>query len=264
MKEFQTLISEAQEHIKSIEKEIGNLISIKTRVHEAVGKEEIEVTNKISVIVNNVNNSKNKMDTIIKNLKSDLDQGKEKDEYDTDLRLKKNLFDAMIKKYLHTMQRFHDEENEVKNNKEKKLVRQAEIALGQDLDEQERKEVIENPQMVQQIYEDRLKQPAHQKLINAVKDLEERHQDIKRLAKSLQDLHKMIIQLNLLVQYQGEMIDNIVDNVNKAKDHIIKGEKAVVDSRNNMQKKRKMKCIIMFIVVGALLIILIPIFIKFL
>ena len=77
------------------------------------------------------------------------------------------------------------------------------------------------------------------------------------------ELHKMILQLNALVQYQGEMIDNIVTNISQAKDAIIKGEKELGAAKNKMNCTRKIKCIIMIVVIAALLIIIIPIIVKF-
>ena len=50
---------------------------------------------------------------------------------------------------------------------------------------------------------------------------------VLKLQKSILELHKMILELSQLAQYQGEMIDNIVDNVSKAKDYVIKGEKHI-------------------------------------
>ena len=235
---------------------------IKGRIIDTTNEEEKEISQKLNTIVNNVNNSKIKMDSIIKQLKPHLVPDKDNPD-DVDLRLKKNLFDAMIKKYQNTIQRFQDAEGEIIKVKETKLIRGAEIALGQELDEQQKKEVIENPQMVQQIYEDKLKQKAHVKLVNAVRDLEERHQDIKNLEKSVIELHKMIMQLNILVQYQGEMIDNIVENVSKAKNYVVKGEGQITAGKKKMECSRKIKCIIMIVAIVILLIIIIPIIIKF-
>ena len=187
----------------------------------------------------------------------------EKNNQEVELRIKQNLFDGMIKKFQHSVERFQEIYNEIKSVRETKIVRGAEIALGQDLDEQERKQVIEDPQMVVQIYENKLKQKAHLKLISAVRDLEERHQDIKRLEKSVLELHKMVVELNLLFQYQGEMIDNIVINIKNAKDYIDKANVEIHKGNKCMECKRKIKCIIMIIVIAILLIILIPIIVKF-
>ena len=200
---------------------------------------------------------------IDENNKEQKDIDVEKNNDEVELRIKKNLFDGMIKKFQHSIERFQEVNNEIKNTRETKLVRGAEIALGQELDEQERKEVIENPQMVTQIYENKLKQKADIRLINAVKDLEERHQDIKRLEKSVLELHQMVVELNLLVQYQGEMIDNIVINIKNAKDYIDKGNVMIDKGNKCMQCKKRIKCIIMIVVIAILLIILIPIIVKF-
>ena len=147
------------------------------------------------------------MDKIIKSLESQLkndkndeneDPNKKKDE--SDLRLQKNLFDAMIKKYQKEIQKFQSEESEMKQIKETKLIRDAEIGLGRNLTEKEKEKIIEDPKMIQQIYEDKLKSKAHIKLQNAVRDLEERHRDIKKLEKSIIESSKMITELNKLVQ----------------------------------------------------------------
>ena len=89
------------------------------------------------------------------------------------------------------------------------------------------KEVIENPQMIQQMYENKLTGAAHIKLQNAVRDLEDRHRDIKNLEKSILQVHNMIIELNALVKYQGEVIDNIEINITKAKNYVFQAEKKI-------------------------------------
>ena len=221
-------------------------------------------------ISNDIIESRGRMDKIIKELESELknDQNDEnadpniiKD--DSDLRLKKNLFDAMIKKYQNVIQKFQSEESEMKQIKKTRLIRDAEIGLGQDLTEKEKENIIEDPKMIQQIYENKLKGKAHIKLQNAVRDLEERHKDIKKLEKSIIELSNMINELNKLVQYQGEMIDNIVENVGKSKDYITKAEKELVAGKEKMKCKKNLKCTIAIIASISLLIIIIPIIVKF-
>ena len=81
-------------------------------------------------------------------------------------------------------------------------MRAAEIAVNLELKEKQRKEVIENPQMIQQMYENKLTGEAHIKLQNAMRDLEERHRDIKKLKKNILQVHNMIQKLNALIKYQ--------------------------------------------------------------
>ena len=202
------------------------------------------------------------MDKIIKDLEKELEVKDEKDE--NDIRTKKNLFDSMIKKYQRIIQKISDEESEMKNIKEKKLIRNAEIGIGRDLTKEEKEKVMENPKLIEQIYEERLKGPAHFKIINAVRDLEDRHKDIKKLEKSIIELSNMVTELSNLVKYQGEMIDNIVENISKSKDYVANAEMQLQNGKENMESARKRKCIIAIIVSVILLIILIPILTKLL
>lgn len=202
------------------------------------------------------------MDKIIKDLEKELEVKDEKDE--NDIRTKKNLFDSMIKKYQRIIQKISDEESEMKNIKEKKLIRNAEIGIGRDLTKEEKEKVMENPKLIEQIYEERLKGPAHFKIINAVRDLEDRHKDIKKLEKSIIELSNMVTELSNLVKYQGEMIDNIVENISKSKDYVANAEIKLQEGKENMESARKRKCIIAIIVSVILLIILIPILTKLL
>ena len=211
------------------------------------------------------------MDSIINQLKIKLqpdpnikdDKKDKKQNEEVELRSKKNLFDAMIKKYQNIIQRFQDEESGIMKVKETKLIRGAEIILGQDLDEKEKKEIIHNPQMAQQILVNKLTVVLDITLVNAVRDLEERHKEIKNLEKSIIELHKMIIQLNIIVQYQGEMIDNIVENISKAKDYLLEAEVKIGEGEKNLKSSQKKKLIIMIVVIAILLVIFIPIIIKF-
>lgn len=134
----------------------------------------------------------------------------------------------MINKYKKTCMRFQKEENDIKNIIETKLVRAAEIVINQELTEEEKQKVIDDPQLIQVMYQNKLAGKAHTQLINAVRDIEERHKDIKRLEKSILQIHKMIAELSGLVQYQGEIIDNVEVNIKKAKNYVFKAEKKLI------------------------------------
>ena len=222
---------------------------------DATDEQEKNISKSIDDIIKDVHTSQVQMKAIIDELKLKINENqKEK----TEIRLKKNLFDAMLKKYQSTIQRFQNEESEIKKIRETKLIRGVEINLKEDLNEDQKREVIDNPQMLQQILENKLKGEAHVKLKNAVRDLEERRRDIIKLEKSIMELHEMVIELSGLVQYQGEVIDNIFENISKAKEYTLKGEKEIEEGKKNLQCSKKMKCIILLIAIAALIIILIP------
>ena len=113
------------------------------------------MSQKIYEVNYNINRLRTKMDNIIKALKSNLensdddeeDEGKKKENDVTDLRIKKNLFDAMIKKYENVINRYQNIECNIKSEKEKRLIREAEIVVNHDLNEEERQNLIEKPKL---------------------------------------------------------------------------------------------------------------------
>lgn len=205
------------------------------------------------------------MDKNIKLLKSELDKPKnEKDEFwEDDLRTKKNLFAAMINKYQSIIQKFQNEEEKIKEIKQTKIIREAEIGLGCELTKEEKEMVLDNPKMVQKIYQEKLQGKAHPTIINFVKDLEDRHHDIKKLEKSILELNQMISTLQSLVQYRGEIIDNITDNINSARVNVENAGRILEDAKEKMERKKKIKCVVSLILIIVLLIIIIPIISKF-
>ena len=209
---------------------------MKNLVINSTDKEERNLAQKIDMISSEVIKSQNIVDQNIKEIKELININAVTDNEKIDLRIKQNLFNFMLQKYKNVCLRFSKAESDIKNIIETKLVRAAEIAVNQELTEEQKRIVIENPQMIQQMYENKLTGAAHIKLQNAVRDLEERHRDIKKLEKSILQVHKMIQELSVLVQYQGEVIDNVEINIQKAKNYVFKAEKTI------NCKYRCMKC----------------------
>lgn len=259
--DFSSKIAKAQGFIKEIELKIDLLTEKKNQVLSAKGE---EVSQEINHIVSEFDQIQNKMKSLTSELEASLSESRKKDPNDPENRIKENLFGAMIKKYQKVTIRFQSIESEISSINQKKIVRSAEIVLDKELNEEEKKDVINNPDRVKQYYEKKLVGTAHVKLQNAVSDIEERYKDLKKLETSMLQVHRMVIQLSKLVQAQGEMIENISQNISKAKDYIKEGEKNVGKSKKCMEHNRKVKCIVLWVVIAILIIIIVPLLIKFL
>ncbi len=261
MDNFQSQISEAHSSIKYIELKYDQLYQLKSQVENATGKQqESEVSSNINKIISDVQAKQASMKGIIDSLEQMIKDNQNEDNPET--RIRNNLFSSMTKKYQDICIKFQKLETDVKNIMQTKNIRAAENILGRGLSDNEKTQVINDPKFVEQIYGDKLKGGAHVKLQNAVADLEERHKDIKNLEKSILQVHNLIIDLSKLVQLQGEMIDNIDVNIQKAKNYVDKGEKNLIKAKENMKKARKKKCIILIIVIVILLIVLVPVIIR--
>ena len=104
--------------------------------------------------------------------------------YPQERRISKNLYGATVKNFKDAMIQFQSLESELKSINERMIIRSAEIASGKKLTDEEKQEIVMNPEMAQKMIQDKLSGQAHSKLQNAVRDLEERHAEIRKLESS--------------------------------------------------------------------------------
>ena len=92
---------------------MNELASLKSSLLESNKEDELNISNKIININNDITIEKGNMDNIINTLRLELD--KEKDAID--FRTKRNLFYAMLQKYQRVIQKFSDEESKYEKQK---------------------------------------------------------------------------------------------------------------------------------------------------
>ena len=172
--------------------------------------------------------------------------------YPQERRISKNLHGATVKNFQDAMIQFQSLESELKSINERMIIRSAEIASGKKLTDEEKKEIVMNPETAQKMIQDKLSGQAHSKLQNAVRDLEERHAEIRKLESSIMEVHKLIEELAGLVKLQGEMIDDICENIAVSKTNVTDAEENIIKAKENMMSARKKRCIVLIIIVVVL------------
>uniref|UniRef100_A0A3P8PZA4 t-SNARE coiled-coil homology domain-containing protein n=1 Tax=Astatotilapia calliptera TaxID=8154 RepID=A0A3P8PZA4_ASTCA len=86
----------------------------------------------------------------------------------------------------------------------------------------------------------------------AVNEIESRHQDIMRLETSIRELHAMFMDMAMLVETQGDMVNNIEKNVSNAAEYICRAKEETKKAVRYQKKSRRKYIILAF----ALLILL--------
>jgi t-SNARE complex subunit (syntaxin) len=85
--------------------------------------------------------------------------------------------------------------------------------------------------------------------------LEERHQDILSLEKSIRELHEMFTDMAMLVESQGQMIENIERAMTKSTDYIADAKVQVKSALTYQRAARRKKIIIIIIIIVVILIV---------
>ena len=255
---------EAQKMINIIK---SNNITLQKQKDVLINSLSSEDRNRVNLVIQQVitKNSEyqNKIKTILRenyvNFISEIDDNINL--YPQERRISKNLHGSTVKNFQDTMIQFQSLEAELKSINERMIIRSAEIATGKQFTDEEKKEIVMNPEMAQKMIQDKLSGQAHSKLQNAVRDLEERHAEIKKLETSIMEVHKLIEELAGLVQLKGEMIDDICENIAVSKTNVTDAEENIIKAKENMISARKKKCIILIVVAVILAIIMIIIFV---
>ena len=246
---------EIQSKIKILKTNNDNLRSLKTLLMQSVTSEDKSKYNmKISSIIEESSNIQKEIKTTLENnfktFIKDLDINTNL--FEQEKRISRNLHGATVKNFQDIMLEFQSLESDLKSTNEGMIIRSAEIVINRQLTREEKKNIIESPEIAQKLIEEKLSGQAHSKLQNALQDLQERHDEIKKLESSILAVHALIEELAGLVKLQGEMIDNICDNISAAKDDAIKAEEDIFVSKKNMISARRKKCVILIIILIVL------------
>jgi len=263
LQEFINKNKDCQIQIKKLKKNNNNLRKLKEDLLINVSNEDkTRINSRIQEIIENSSESqsniKRKLEENFANFIKNLDSNSNL--FEQEKRISRNLHGSTVQNFHNVMLEFQSLEGELKSINENMILRTAEIALSKKLSPEEKVNIIQNPEMAQKMIQEKLSGKAHIKLQNAVKDLEDRHAEIRKLEQSIMQVHKLIEELAGLVKLQGEMIDNICENIATSKNDALSAQKDIFKSKENMIKARKLKCIIIFIVVIVLGVVLYFIF----
>ncbi|KAK7065800.1 Syntaxin-1A, partial [Halocaridina rubra] len=133
-----------------------------------------------------------------------------------DLRIKKTQHSTLSRKFVEVMTEYNRTQTDYRERCKGRIQRQLEIT-GRNTTSDELEEMLEqgNPAVFTQgiIMET---QQAKQTLA----DIEARHNDIIKLETSIRELHDMFMDMAMLVESQGELMNRIENHVQEAQDYV--------------------------------------------
>ncbi|CAN4089647.1 unnamed protein product [Withania somnifera] len=91
-------------------------------------------------------------------------------------------------------------------------------------------------------------------VMDTVMEIQERHDAVKEIARNLKELHQVFLDMAVLVESQGEQLDDIESQVNRANSFVRGGAQQLQVARKHQKNTRKWTC---FAIILLLIIILI-------
>lgn len=223
------LISVKQKESKELKSEISQYIANCKEIQRVI--KEVIVTNESFVISCRIGDNPN-------------------------LRIVNNLYNACLKRFESVTQAFSQEQSQFAIILRESILKDAEIVLNRKLTNEESDRLASNPSLIETMMSNKLEGKAHNELVRKVSDLEERHHDIVDLEKNVNELYEMFAELQQLIKNQGQMIENIEENILTAKNCTLSAEVDILQSYDYAVSTRKKRCIIIVSVVIIIVIVL--------
>uniref|UniRef100_A0A7N2M4S8 t-SNARE coiled-coil homology domain-containing protein n=1 Tax=Quercus lobata TaxID=97700 RepID=A0A7N2M4S8_QUELO len=80
------------------------------------------------------------------------------------------------------------------------------------------------------------------RVLDTIQEIQERHDAVKDIEKNLKELHQVFLDMAVLVQAQGEQLDNIETHVNRANSYVRGGTQQLQTARSLQKNTRKWTC----------------------
>lgn len=91
-------------------------------------------------------------------------------------------------------------------------------------------------------------------ILDTIAEIQERHDAVKDIERNLNELHQVFLDMAVLVNQQGEQLDNIQANVERANSWVDRGARQLNTARKHQKNTRKWTC---FAIILLLIIILV-------
>ncbi|XP_053357788.1 syntaxin-3 isoform X2 [Clarias gariepinus] len=228
IEEIRTSIDKIDENVTEIKRLYSVILSAPTSDQKT--QDDLEaITNEIKKLANNV---RNKLKSIEHSLESNAEE-----RVSADTRIKKSQHAVLARKFVEVMTKYNEAQVEFREKSKGRIQRQLEIT-GKATTDEELEEMLDGGNAA--VFTAGIMDSAISK--QALSEIEARHKDIIRLESSIKELHDMFLDIAMLVENQGSIIDRIETNMDQSVGFV---ERAVADTKKAakfQQEARRYVC----------------------
>ncbi|KAG7518433.1 syntaxin-3-like isoform X4 [Solea senegalensis] len=245
MDEFFSQIEDIRNSIDKIDDNVAEVKKLYSVILSAPTSDQ-KTQDDLEAITNDIkkmaNNARNKLKTIERNLESE-----EQERVSADLRIRKSQHAVLSRKFVEVMTKYNEAQVDFRERSKGRIQRQLEIT-GKATTDEELEEMLESGNAA--VFTAGIVDSGISK--QALSEIESRHKDIVRLESSIKELHDMFVDIAMLVESQGGMIERIESNMDQSVGFV---ERAVADTKKaaKFQQEARRKMIIIVVVVLVLL-----------
>ncbi|VDL59623.1 unnamed protein product [Hymenolepis diminuta] len=157
-------------------------------------------------------------------------------------RIKAHQHSTLLKRFQSTMEEYNRSQLEYREKCKSRIKLQLKVA-GADFDDSKVEDMLESTNPC--VFTDVMEQTTAAK--KSLMEIEARHADILKLEKSIEEMKEMFAQIALLVEQQGDLIDNIEHNVSLAVDRVDNAKTSVAKAVVTQKRARKVGSLVFYL-----------------
>lgn len=102
-----------------------------------------------------------------------------------------------------------------------------------------------------------IQQQGRGQVMETVLEIQERHDAVTVIERNLKELHQVFMDMAVLVEHQGEQLDNIESHVNRANSYVTRGTVQLTEARKKQKNTRKWTCfaILLLLIIIAIIVL---------
>ncbi|XP_031693647.1 syntaxin-3 isoform X4 [Oncorhynchus kisutch] len=252
MDDFFAQIEEIRSSIDKIDESVAQAKKLYSTILSAPTPEQ-KTQDDLEAVTNDIKKAagtaRNKLKSIEKQLETNTEERSS-----ADTRIRKSQHAILAKKFVEVMTKYNEAQTDFRDKSKGRIARQLEIT-GKTTTDEELEEMLEGGNAA--VFTAGIMESGISK--QALNEIEARHKDIVRLESSIKELHDMFVDIAMLVENQGGMIDKIESNMDQSVGFV---ERAVADTKKaakfQQEARRKQMmitccCVILCVIGGSFL-----------
>ncbi|KAF9982319.1 Plasma membrane t-SNARE, secretory vesicle fusion [Mortierella antarctica] len=253
MNAFFSEVTSIQNDIAIVERNISQIEELHNISLNSVSSEEqtVHITRQLDQITQDTTQLSNRIKKRIK----DIELANLRQRNSPDIQIRNTQAGTLKEKFMNTLRRFQSSESEARKKYKERMERQIKI-VKPEATQAEVQQIVESDN--QQIFAQSVLQSTRYGDANrALREVQTRHDDIKKIEKTVLELHQLFMDMETLVTDQGVVMNNIEENTQQTDTQLQSGTQQVETAISSARGARKKKWICLIISIIILIIIVV-------
>ncbi|KAL2457247.1 Syntaxin [Abeliophyllum distichum] len=173
-------------------------------------------------------------------------------------RTRTSVVNGLRKKLQDIMNRFNDLRQKMNSEYRETVQRRYYTVTGENPDEKILDNLIATGES-ETFLQKAIQEQGRGQVMDTIMEIQERHDAVKEMEKNLRELHQVFMDMAVLVQSQGEQLNDIESHVNRANSFVRGGTQQLEVARKHQKNTRKWTCFGIILLLIIILIIVLSI-----